>query len=116
CGDFSLEASHLGSKSFAVGTGLLRDAPTLPVSASQVPLLSSYPLERAIERALQEISLLREYRTRLIADVVTGKLDVRAAAARLPDLTDEVLPDELDADLDGDEAEGDETEAEGAEA
>ena len=42
CGDFSLEASHLGSKSFAVGTGLLRDAPTLPVSASQVPLLSSY--------------------------------------------------------------------------
>ena len=28
-------------------------------------------------------SLLREYRTRLIADVVTGKLDVREAAARL---------------------------------
>ena len=27
---------------------------------------------------------LREYRTRLIADVVTGKLDVRAAAAQLP--------------------------------
>lgn len=31
------------------------------------------------------ITLLREYRTRLIADVVTGKLDVREAAARLPD-------------------------------
>lgn len=28
--------------------------------------------------------LLREYRTRLIADVVTGKLDVREAAANLP--------------------------------
>ena len=26
-----------------------------------------------------------EYRTRLIADVVTGKLDVREAAARLPE-------------------------------
>ena len=32
------------------------------------------------------IGLLREYRTRLIADVVTGKLDVREAAATLPDL------------------------------
>jgi type I restriction enzyme S subunit len=35
------------------------------------------------------ITLLREYRTRLIADVVTGKLDVRAAAANLPDEADE---------------------------
>jgi type I restriction enzyme S subunit len=30
-----------------------------------------------MERAAQEIGLIREYRTRLIADVVTGKLDVR---------------------------------------
>ena len=35
------------------------------------------------ERTQSEIALLREYRTRLIADVVTGKLDVREAAARL---------------------------------
>ena len=32
----------------------------------------------------REIDLLHEYRTRLIADVVTGKLDVREVAARLP--------------------------------
>ena len=32
----------------------------------------------------RQIELLEEYRTRLIADVVTGKLDVRAAAADLP--------------------------------
>ena len=32
----------------------------------------------------REIDLLHEYRTRLIADVVTGKLDVREAAAHLP--------------------------------
>ena len=32
---------------------------------------------RAINRKNREIKLLREYRTRLIADVVTGKLDVR---------------------------------------
>lgn len=31
-----------------------------------------------------EISLLKEYRTRLISDVVTGKLDVRKEAAKLP--------------------------------
>ena len=30
------------------------------------------------------LGLLNEYRTRLIADVVTGKLDVREAAASLP--------------------------------
>ncbi|HNU11627.1 MAG TPA: restriction endonuclease subunit S [Rubrivivax sp.] len=33
----------------------------------------------------REVDLLKEYRTRLIADVVTGRLDVREAAARLPD-------------------------------
>ena len=35
-----------------------------------------------------QISSLREYRTRLIADVVTGKLDVRKAAADLPEEDD----------------------------
>ena len=39
----------------------------------------------ATSRLEREIDLLREYRTRLVADVVTGKLDVREAAARLPD-------------------------------
>jgi type I restriction enzyme S subunit len=38
-----------------------------------------------IRTAEREIDLLREYRTRLIADVVTGKLDVRGAAAKLPE-------------------------------
>jgi type I restriction enzyme, S subunit len=38
----------------------------------------------AISRLEREIDLLREYRTRLVADVVTGKLDVREAATRLP--------------------------------
>lgn len=38
----------------------------------------------AISRLESEIDLLREYRTRLVADVVTGKLDVREAAAKLP--------------------------------
>ena len=40
----------------------------------------------AICRTHRHVSLLREYRTSLIADVVTGKLDVREAAAALPEL------------------------------
>jgi nucleotide-binding universal stress UspA family protein len=56
---------------------------------------------RAVER---EISLLREYRTRLIADVVTGKLDVRDAAARLPEDASDAEPlDDDDAELEGEE-------------
>jgi type I restriction enzyme S subunit len=47
-----------------------------------------------IARFEREITLLREYRTRLTADVVTGKLDVRAAAAQLPEeAEDEPQPD-----------------------
>ena len=42
----------------------------------------------AIANAASEISLFREYRSCLIADVVTGKLDVREAAIRLPDELD----------------------------
>lgn len=42
-------------------------------------------LTRSISQLNREIELLVEYRTRLVADVVTGKLDVREAAAKLPD-------------------------------
>jgi type I restriction enzyme S subunit len=61
----------------------------------------------AIADALHEIALLREFRTRLIADVVTGKLDVREAAADLPDELDErELLDEAESanDVDADVA------------
>lgn len=37
-------------------------------------------IDAAIAHARRQIELLEEYRTRLIADVVTGKLDVREAA------------------------------------
>ena len=59
------------------------------------------PLSSAIEDATREISLIREYRTRLTADVVTGKLDVREAAVRLPDEIQEletVDDDEIERD------------------
>ena len=67
------------------------------------------PVDRAINRARREVELLGEYRTRLIADVVTGKLDIREAAADLPETDeadlediieiDDVEADELDAEL-----------------
>ena len=38
------------------------------------------PFEHSIATAKREIDLIREYRTRLIADVVTGKVDVRHLA------------------------------------
>ena len=49
-------------------------------------------MDAAIVRARRQIALVQEYRTRLIADVVTGKLDVREAAADLPDENDEAEP------------------------
>ena len=67
-------------------------------------VVSTKTVESAVKRTHREIALLGEYRTRLIADVVTGKLDVRAAAARLQDEVEELEPlDEADALIDGEE-------------
>lgn len=57
---------------------------------------------RAIEHMGNEIALIQEFRTHLIADVVTGKLDVRAVAANLPEVVERVSIDDLvdDDDLD----------------
>ena len=57
-------------------------------------------VDTAITRAHCQIELLNEYRTRLIADVVTGKLDVREAAAALPEVDPLGTDDELDAPID----------------
>ena len=60
-----------------------------------------------------QISFLHEYRTRLIADVVTGKLDVREAAAELPEVdsieAEDTLGDTFDTDTELDSAELDAT-------
>ncbi len=82
----------------------------LPPSAEQGRIVSfvrqeMLAVESAVVRTDREISLLREYRTRLSADVVTGKLDVREAAAQLQDETEEAEPmDEADALSEGDDA------------
>ena len=49
-------------------------------------------IDAAVARARRQMELVQEYRTRLIADVVTGKLDVRKAAAQLPGEADDQDP------------------------
>lgn len=55
-------------------------------------------IDAAIASARREIELLREYRERLIGDVVTGKVDVREVAARLPEEQPEEEADLMDTD------------------
>ncbi len=78
--------------------------PTPPIG-EQSEILKSLvaelgPLDTAIARANREIDLFNEYRTRLIADVVTGKLDVREAAAALPEMDPLAASEEPDDTLD----------------
>lgn len=44
-----------------------------------------------IDKMQSEIALLQEFRTRLVADVVTGQVDVRAIAATLPDAPEAIV-------------------------
>jgi type I restriction enzyme S subunit len=90
-----------GTTIFNLSLGSIRKLPMVqPSFDEQVVIVSAIenriaPVENAISRLTQEITLLREYRTRLIADIVTGKLDVREAATRLPDEL-EPLPDTVE--------------------
>ena len=68
----------------------------------------------AIEIVRQEITLIQEFRTRLIADVVTGQFDVRARAATLPEASEAASfeePDDDAFDEDADALEVEEAEA-----
>jgi type I restriction enzyme S subunit len=86
---------------------------SVPPVGEQKQIVDRFVVETAsidlvIEREQKALVLLREYRTRLVTDVVTGQLDVREAAASLPDepdelsLADEILeePDEADVGMD----------------
>ena len=78
----------------STNSSTLRKFPVfLPILEEQLTILKAISektngLEKAIERTNREIALVQEYRPRLIADVVTGKLDVREAAAELPEEDD----------------------------
>ena len=84
----------------------------VPPIEEQAEIMSAMTIETAaittaIARTEREIALMQEYRTRLTADIVTGKLDVREAAAKLPevqsdggDLSDKADTADLSDDLD----------------
>jgi type I restriction enzyme S subunit len=67
---------------------LMSIAIAVPAPDEQQEIIDKTKVETAsltatIQKASRELELLRDYRTRLIADLVTGKLDVREGAARL---------------------------------
>ncbi|WP_047865484.1 restriction endonuclease subunit S [Rubrobacter aplysinae] len=114
-GYYLLHVLKLEIQSLAKGT-TFPEISTFELSNIQIPLPrieeqqeirafileESWSINQAIERTHREIDLIREYRTRLVSDVVTGKLDVRDA--ELPDIEEEnknLLPIEPDDDRHG---------------
>ena len=102
----ALRLVSTGSTYEAVSTGDVGgQAVVIPPLAEQTAIVAHLDkltshIDAAIAHTSREIELLEEYRTRLIADVVTGKLDVREAAANLPDIS----PDDLQPLAEGYEA------------
>ena len=86
---------HLNSEE--LGTAIFT-LPPLDEQNAIVACLDSVAtdIETATKRARRHIELLQEYRTRLIADVVTGKLDVRETATALPDTAPFAADDALE--------------------
>ena len=113
-----LSLSSVGATMDNLNTGILKGVPLLvPPIQEQRDLLErigqrTKTIDHAIRASKEEIRLIQEYRTRLIADVVTGKLNVREAVARLPDEAEEPeLRDETDGFTDGEEEPSDDLDA-----
>lgn len=102
----ALQSSSIASQFYVAANGVTRyglshvtikgvyvPMPPLPEQTAIVQFLNDAiaNFDAATNHAQHEIALLREYRTRLIADVVTGKLDVREAAANLPEEQEETI-------------------------
>ena len=73
----------------------------IPPLHEQVEIVSSIDstLEKlgdSLEKTIEGMGFVREYRTRLIADIVTGKLDVREAVAGLPEVDPLAAEDDSD--------------------
>ena len=93
-----LSLVSVGATMANLDTSILKGVPILvPPIQEQRDLLEligrrGRTIDDAIARTRRQIELVQEYRTRVITDAVTGKLDVREAAAQLPDETDDHDP------------------------
>jgi type I restriction enzyme S subunit len=96
---------------------LMKEKLPIPPLAAQRRIAAIIDLEaRSYRKVTEAVNILREYRTRLFADVATGKLDVREAASRLPPEAADAEPlDEID-DLPQDESAAEDAELEAADA
>jgi len=86
----------------ATNSTTVRELPiTVPPLGEQQRILAqlderSAPMDLPLVKATWEIELLREFRTRLVADVVTGQVDVREISKSLPDIgTQPLAADQL---------------------
>ena len=86
---FHIEANGVTRFGLAQNTIKSVIAPTPPINEQEA--IADYldrhteTIRTQIERYRHQIDLMHEYRTRLIADVVTGRIDVRSATVQLPD-------------------------------
>lgn len=84
---------------------LLKEKIPVPAPSEQARLVELVTLEKRLAGSIAKFAdRLREFRTRLIADIVTGKLDVRAAATGLPETAELEATDDLAEGDDLDEA------------
>ena len=102
----ALSLSSIGATMNNLNAGivskLMLPLPSLP---EQIAIIRYFDkatahIDTVIGRAHRQIDLLHEYRTRLVADVVTGKFDVREAAAALPEVNPLAAEDDLDSTFD----------------
>jgi len=110
---YQFKGSEYGGTKQGLGLDEVKNLEVLlPPLAEQRAIVAAIKVETArvdsaIRRAEQEVAVLGEFRTRLVADVVTGQVDVRGIAAKLPDVdpaadwSDAGIGDETDlAELD----------------
>ena len=105
---FSLSAA--GVTRYGLGHGAIKAIPMIvpPLDVQDAIVAhikkATATISATIKDAQHEITLIQEFRTCLIADVVTGQLDVRALAATLPEIADATpLDDLIDSDEGNDE-------------
>ena len=108
--------AHFRRRSTGLGTGtagflrlyddkFLDTLVFIPALPEQTAILnfverSAASSDDTMDHARGQIDLLQEYRTRLIADVVTGKLDIRESAAALPEVDPLAAEDDLGSTFD----------------